>query len=141
MRLTIQQCFDKGLQGIRHQGYQPSVSAETRTICRYLGTGGKKCWAGHTAESPMFEGLEGLSVDSMRRFDELSAEIREGLDAAAVQRILEIWPEGSEDLDLLACMQLDLHDTVLRLQGAAAFEEACKAFAEEHGLIYNPPGV
>lgn len=143
--LTLQQMFDKALNGIRQQGGPAGIihSHYGSKSCRYRITIDgqlRKCGVGHLIPDhgydPEFDEIGSIS----ELVDERGSQLR---DACA--GVFDPYDEAT--FDLLVCLQ-DAHDESLSLDPTAnttelfmpRFEAAMKDLADNTpGLTYTPP--
>lgn len=122
--LTLQQVFDNALNGVRGQGYKPSMSVDG---CAYRGFGGRKCAIGHCIPDELYD-------PSMDAYPTGVAVLREKFPP--VDALFS--GLSTHDLGRLQGIHDDLSNTAGSL-AQQQFEREMQRFAEERGLTYTAP--
>lgn len=125
-KLTLQQVFDRALQGIHDQDYQQSLKGGTQGACAYRGENGRKCAIGHCIDDDELAermdyfdkgtGIETL-MEARLSFPELHVifDVKHVLELRRLQRI----HDGSHNKD--------------------QFLTRMWQFAQENNLTFNLP--
>ena len=128
---TLQQVFDRALNGIRAQQYRRAVSQLEG--CAYLSHNGDKCAIGHCIDDP-----------------ELARRIDSNPDAdTSIEVVLPLHSELQDlfngiDAQVLSDLQ-EIHDKRAVCPGGfytgspEEFEQGMQSFAKVYGLTYAPP--
>lgn len=121
MTLTNQEIFDKALNGIRNQNYQPSMSGDA---CQYRGPNGTACAVGHCIPQEVAEEWDRMLDSTIRS---VSTEKPEEYNQYFTK----------EQTSFLSDLQF-IHDRKLR-HGSDFFETEMSNLAIKYQLEYNKP--
>lgn len=128
MTLTNQEIFNKALQGIRSQNYQPSMEGQA---CMYNGGDGVACAVGHC-----------VSLDTRKAWDQMfNKPLCPGTGISSIyihsrEEYLKYFTR--EQLEFLTELQ-HAHDHVLRNHSADVFEQEMKHLSLKYDLEYTKP--
>ena len=121
MTLTNQEIFNKALNGIRNQNYQPSMSGDA---CQYRGPNGTACAVGHCIPQEVAE-----------KWDKLPDSTIHSVSTGRAEEYGQYFT--GEQISFLIAIQ-SAHDSKLR-SGSDFFETEMSNLAIRYQLEYTKP--